>query len=417
MLILVINCGSSSVKYDLMNATKEVSLCKGIVERIGEATSSITHERNGNGKNCEQIKCPDHHRAIEIIRDFLIDSEKGVIKSLDEVAGVGHRVVHGGEEFSKSILINHEVIESIKKFFELAPLHNPPSLEGIQSCLKIFYDVPQVAVFDTAFHQTMPKYAYLYGTPYEIYEKYGVRRYGFHGTSHRYVSYKAAEALGKKLDEVNLITVHLGNGCSMTAIEKGKSVDTSMGFTPLEGLLMGTRSGDIDPTIITFLMHRDGITAEEANEILNKKSGLLGISGVSNDMRDILKAKEEGNVRASLAYDIFVYRIKKYIGSYAAVLGRVDAVVFTAGIGENVPAIKDSLEKDLKILTNNGTKFIIVGTNEELLIAKDTIEIVEKEIERKKGPYKKSGGKFGLITYIMKIFNKVLEQLKRLIKR
>jgi len=380
MLILVINCGSSSVKYDLMDTTKEVSLCKGIVERIGEAISSITHERNGNGKNCEQIKCPDHHRAIEIIRDFLIDSEKGVIKSLDEVAGVGHRVVHGGEEFSKSTLINHEVIESIKKFFELAPLHNPPSLEGIQGCLKIFYGVPQVAVFDTAFHQTMPKYAYLYGTPYEIYEKYGVRRYGFHGTSHRYVSRKAAEILGKKPDEINLITVHLGNGCSMTAIEKGKSVDTSMGFTPLEGLLMGTRSGDIDPTITTFLMHRDGITAEEVNELLNKKSGLLGISGVSNDMRDILKAKEEGNTRACLAYDIFVYRIKKYIGSYAAVLGRVDAVVFTAGIGENVPTIKNSLEKDLKFLTNDGTKFIVVGTNEELLIAKDTIEIVEKEI-------------------------------------
>ena len=381
MLILVVNCGSSSVKYDLFDIEKEISLCKGIVERIGEESSAITHECDRCGKIHEDVECPDHHRAIEIVREYLVDPDKGVLSDVSEVTGVGHRVVHGGEEFSESILIDDEIIENIEKFSELAPLHNPPSLEGIRGCMKIFHNVPQVAVFDTAFHHSMPDYAYCYGIPYGFYEKYGIRRYGFHGTSHRYVSGKAAEMLGRPFEELNMITVHLGNGCSIAAITGGKSVDTSMGFTPLEGLLMGTRSGDLDPAVVTFLMHREGLDADGVTELLNKQSGLLGVSGVSNDMRDILKAIDEGNARARLAYDIFVYRIKKYIGSYAAVLGKVDAVIFTAGIGENVHRIKDSIRDDLKPLLGDGTRFLTVGTNEELLIAKDTGKIVGEAVK------------------------------------
>ncbi len=358
-------------------------MCRGTVERIGERSASITHENNGSGKIHEDVTCPDHHRAIEIIRDVLTDPDKGVLRDVAEVAGVGHRVVHGGEEFNESTLINDEVIKSVEKFSELAPLHNPPSLEGIRGCMKIFKDVPQVAVFDTAFHQTMGEDAFTYGIPYELYEKYGIRKYGFHGTSHRYVSMKAAEVLGRPIEELNLITVHLGNGCSMAAVSGGRSVDTSMGLTPLEGLLMGTRSGDLDPAVVTYIMDTEGITADQVTDLLNKKSGLLGVSGVSNDMRDILKAMSEGNERARLAYDIFVYRIKKYIGAYAAVLGTVDAVVFTAGIGENVPEIKDKLGEDLKPLLGDNTKFMTVATNEELLIARDTYNVVSKKVQSK----------------------------------
>ena len=377
MYILVINCGSSSAKYDLFTAGDDSSICKGIVERIGESASSITHEVAGKEAFQEEVSCSDHHRAIEIIRDVLTDKEKGVLTDINEVLGVGHRVVHGGEEFNESTLIDDKVLGSIEKFSELAPLHNPPSLEGIRGCMKIFVDVPQVAVFDTAFHQSMPEYAYFYGIPYELYKKYGIRKYGFHGTSHRYVSAKTAELLGKPLKELNLITVHLGNGCSIAAIAKGESVDTSMGFTPLEGLLMGTRSGDLDPAVVTFIMQREGLNADQVNDLLNKESGLLGVSGVSNDMRDILEAIKEKNEHAELAFNIFVYRIKKYIGSYAAVLGTVDAVVFTAGIGENVPRIKETIREQLKHLLGNRTEFLTIGTNEELLIAKDTYEIVK----------------------------------------
>ncbi|MDP8299358.1 MAG: acetate kinase [Candidatus Tantalella remota] len=383
MLILVINCGSSSVKYELFNVDPEEHMCRGTVERIGEKSASITHENNGSGKMHETVTCPDHHRAIEIIRDVLTDPDKGVLSDVAEVTGVGHRVVHGGEEFNESTLINDEVIKSVEKFSELAPLHNPPSLEGIRGCMEIFTGVPQVAVFDTAFHQTMPEDAFIYGVPYELYEKYGIRKYGFHGTSHRYVSQKAAEVLGRPIEELNLITVHLGNGCSMAAVAGGRSVDTSMGLTPLEGLLMGTRSGDLDPAVVAYIMEIEGITADQVTDLLNKKSGLLGVSGVSNDMRDILKAISEGNERARLAYDIFVYRIKKYIGAYAAVLGTVDAVVFTAGIGENVHQIKDVLSEDLKSLLGEGTKFMTVATNEELLIAQDTYKVVSKEVQSK----------------------------------
>jgi acetate kinase len=383
MYILVINCGSSSAKYDLFTAGDELSICKGIVERIGEDSSAITHEVNGKEAIHEEISCPDHHKAIEIIKDVLTDKEKGVLTDISEVIGVGHRVVHGGEEFNQSTLIDDEVLASVEKFSELAPLHNPPSLEGIRGCMEIF-DVPQVAVFDTAFHQTMPECAYFYGIPYDLYEKYGIRKYGFHGTSHRCVSVKAAELLDRPLEDLNLITVHLGNGCSIAAVAKGKSVDTSMGFTPLEGLLMGTRSGDLDPAVVTFIMQREGLSADEVNDLLNKNSGLLGVSGISNDMRDILKAIKENNKRALLAFDIFVYRIKKYIGSYAAILGNVDAIIFTAGIGENVPKIKDDIRDQLKHLLGNRTEFLTIGTNEELLIAKDTYEIVKGKVKNAK---------------------------------
>jgi acetate kinase len=378
MQILVINCGSSSAKYYLFNVEKEVSLARGTVERIGEAMSSITYEVTGKDPVKQKAVCADHHAAIELIRDTLIDPQKGVLKDMKEITGVGHRVVHGGEEFSTSTLIDAKVLKSIEKFSQLAPLHNPPALEGIRGCMKILAGVPQVAVFDTAFHQTMSEYSFCYGIPYKFYKKYSIRKYGFHGTSHRYVSMKAAELLGKPLEELNLITAHLGNGCSIACVQGGKSVDTSMGFTPLEGLLMGTRSGDIDPAVVPFLMQNESLNVNDVNDILNKKSGLLGISGLSNDMRDILAGIAEGNPRAKLAYDVFVYRIKKYIGSYAAVLGRVDAVVFTAGIGENVPQIKNDIKKQLKPLLGSSTEFLTIRTNEELLIAKDTYTVVKQ---------------------------------------
>ncbi len=381
MLILVVNCGSSSAKYELFDVEKEKHICKGIVERIGTSSSSLCHEVDGK-EFTKKVDCSDHHKAIEIIRDILIDKEHGVLSDVGEVGGVGHRVVHGGEEFNTSILIDDRVLKSIEKFSELAPLHNPPSLEGIQSCMKIFGGVPQIAVFDTAFHQTMPEEAFCYGIPYEFYKKYGIRKYGFHGTSHRYVSAKAAELLEKPIEELNIITVHLGNGCSIAAVAGGRSIDTSMGFTPLEGLLMGTRSGDLDPAVVTFIMQRENLDVDRVNDILNKESGLLGVSGVSNDMRDILKSIDEGNERAKLAYDIFVYRITKYIGAYAAVLGGVDAVVFAGGIGENVPRVKNEIRDQLKHLLGGSAEFLTIGTNEELLIAKDTYEIAKETVRK-----------------------------------
>ncbi|MFC1570526.1 acetate/propionate family kinase [Candidatus Omnitrophota bacterium] len=382
MLILVINCGSSSAKYELFDVEKESSLSRGEVERIGEDSSCLCAESEGKESINEKVVCTDHHKAMEIIRDVLLHPGKGVISDVNEVEGVGHRVVHGGEEFNESTLIDDKVIKSIEKFSELAPLHNPPSLAGIKSCSKIFKGVPQVAVFDTAFHQSMAPDAFCYGVPYELYEKYGIRKYGFHGTSHRYVSGKAAEVLDKRPEDVNLITVHLGNGCSIAAVAKGKSVDTSMGFTPLEGLLMGTRCGDLDPAVVTFIMQRENLGMDEVNGLLNKDSGLLGVSGVSNDMRDILKAIDEGDKRAKLAYDIFVYRILKYIGAYAAALGKVHAIVFTAGIGEHVPAIKDEIRERLRPLLGVETEFLTIGTNEELLIAKDTYGIVSETVKK-----------------------------------
>jgi acetate kinase len=375
MLILVVNCGSSSIKYDLFDVGKERSLCRGGVERIGERSSVLKYEADGNGSVRKEVDCPDHHRAVEIVRDALVDPEKGVLSDVSQVEGVGHRVVHGGEEFCESVLIDDSVIDSIEKYAELAPLHNPPCLEGIRGCMKIFEGVPQAAVFDTAFHHSMPERAYLYGIPYEYYEKYRIRRYGFHGTSHRYVAQEAAQRLGKPLEEVSLITVHLGNGCSIAAVSGGRVMDTSMGFTPLEGLVMGTRSGDVDPAVPLFLMDREDLDEDGMNDLLNKKSGLLGLSGISNDMRDILECMEDGGKRAELAYEVFVYRILKYIGAYAAVLGSVDAVVFTAGIGENVPRIKEEVSGKLSSLLS-GTEFLTINTNEELLIARDTLAMV-----------------------------------------
>lgn len=350
MKILVINCGSSSAKYELFDIAKFKSLEKGIVERIAGYSG--------------------YAKAIKTIKSRL---------STPDIDGIGHRVVHGGEVFKKSAIITNKVIKTIQKFNKLAPLHNPPSLAGIKACLKIFPGIPQVAVFDTAFHQTMPDYSFIYGIPYGLYKKYGIRRYGFHGTSHRYVAEKAAGVLRKPLKLLKIITVHLGNGCSMTAVSHGKSIDTTMGFTPLEGLLMGTRSGDLDPAITTFLMEKLGWRPERINNLLNKKSGLLGISGISNDMRDILMQMKRGNSRARLAFNIFVYRIKKYIGSYTAAMNGLDAVVFTAGIGENIPRIKNILRKQLGPIFGKKVKFLTIPTNEELLIAQDTYRLIKRK--------------------------------------
>jgi acetate kinase len=364
MLILVINCGSSSAKYQLFDIKNYRSLAKGMVERIGQ---------NGG--------CKDHYDAIGEIVKELTDKKIGAISSTSQINGVGHRVVHGGEEFKSSILINSKVMASLEKYSELAPLHNPPSLLGIKACLEILKGIPQVAVFDTSFHQTMPNKAFLYGLPYRYYEKYGIRRYGFHGTSHRYVAMDAARALKKPIGRLKIITCHLGNGCSMTAVENGKSVDTSMGFTPLEGLMMGTRTGDLDPAVVFYLMSKEDLTPAQISDILNKESGLLGVSGVSNDMRDLVKAargKGPEAQMAKLALEMFVYRIEKYIGAYQAAMKGLDAVVFTAGIGEHNPWLVDRVEKDLKNVVGRNVKFMAIPTNEELLIAKDAFGIINK---------------------------------------
>jgi len=357
MKILVINCGSSSAKYELFDIAKERSISKGKIERIN--------------------RYADYSKSIRIIKERLLDPRQKLIVSEKEIIGIGHRVVHGGEEFKASTIIDRDVIRSIEKFIELAPLHNPPSLAGIKACIEVFPGIPQVAVFDTAFHQSMPPHSYIYGLPYDYYKKYGLRRYGFHGTSHRYVSARAAEILKKPLKKLKMVTAHLGNGCSIAAVSNGKSVDTSMGFTPLEGLLMGTRCGDIDPAIVTFLMEKERLSTKKMNDVMNKKSGLLGVSGVSNDMRDILANIKHGNSRAGLAFEIFLYRIKKYIGEYAAAMGGLDAVVLTAGIGEKTPFIKMRLEKELGKVFRKKVRFMIVPTDEEKLIALDTYRLVK----------------------------------------
>ncbi|MCQ9207227.1 MAG: acetate kinase [Omnitrophica bacterium] len=373
MLILVINCGSSSVKYELFGENRDsdlfslenrsLSLFSGSVERIGEKGSS----------------CKNHYEAVGVIRKRLFaPDKKRIIRKVDDIKGIGHRIVHGGEEFSKATEITRGVLKSIARSSKLAPLHNPSALEGIKACARYFRGIRQVAVFDTAFHQSLPAYAYLYGIPFSFYKKYKIRKYGFHGTSHRFVASEAAKKLGKSLTKLKIITVHLGNGCSMAAISGGKSIDTTMGFTPLEGLLMGTRTGDMDPAIVTFLMEKEGLSVNEMNEVMNNKSGLLGLSGVSNDMRDIARAAKKGNKRAHTAFKIFVYRIKKYIGAYAAVLGGLDGVVFTGGIGENMPEIKKTLAANLRPLLGNKVKFLTIPTNEELLIARDTYKLIKK---------------------------------------
>ncbi len=397
MNVLVINCGSSSLKYQLIDMNGEEVLAKGLVERIGIEGSRIKHETSGKDKVIIEEPMKDHKKALELVLNAVVHAEYGAIKSLDEINAVGHRVVHGGEDFAESVIINDKVMEAIEKNSELAPLHNPPNIIGINACKELMPTTPMVAVFDTAFHQTIPADNYIYPIPYEYYEKYKIRRYGFHGTSHKYVSQRAAKILGKDIKSLNIVTCHLGNGSSVTAVEGGRSVDTSMGFTPLEGLAMGTRSGDIDPAIIPFIMDKENLTFEEVNNMLNKKSGVLGVSGISSDFRDLEIAEQEGNMRAKLALDIFANRVRKYIAAYAAQMCRIDVLVFTAGIGENSDLMRERICEGLECLgirvakeLNDGvrgiekvlskdltaTAVMVIPTNEELMIARDTLELV-----------------------------------------
>lgn len=396
MKILVINCGSSSLKYQLIDMETEELMAKGLVERIGIEGSRIKHETIGKEKKTIETAMQDHKRALELVMESLTNEEYGAIKSLDEIDAVGHRVVHGGEDFAKSVIIDEKVLKGIEDNVEIAPLHNPPNIMGIKACQRLLPNVKQVAVFDTAFHQTMPRESYIYALPYEYYEKYKIRRFGFHGTSHKYITNRAAEMLGKDVNEVNLITCHLGNGSSICAVKNGKSIDTSMGFTPLEGLAMGTRCGDLDPAILPFLMEKENLSAEELNTLMNKKSGVLGISGVSSDFRDIETARDEGNERAKLALDIFEKRVCGYIGSYMTELDHVDGIVFTAGVGENSVEMRESIVNGLSSLgikidpernnvrgedklissDDSSIKVLVIPTNEELMIARDTKELV-----------------------------------------
>ncbi|GAB7024475.1 acetate kinase [Salidesulfovibrio brasiliensis] len=400
MKTLVINSGSSSIKYQLFNMEDESVLCSGVVERIGEEEGVLTHKINPDSDNAEKVVVKeyiaDHTAGMSLFIDLICGGEKGVCKDKSEIGAVGHRVVHGGEEFHQPILINDAVIKGIEKMVPLAPLHNPANLDGITVARELFADVPHVAVFDTAYHQSIPEHAYMYALPYSLYEEMRVRRYGFHGTSHRFVAKETAALIGKKPEEANIITVHLGNGCSMTATKNGKAVDTSMGLTPLEGLVMGTRSGDLDPALHAFLGRNKGMGLEEVDTLLNKESGLKGMCGM-NDMRDIHAAVEKGDKRAEMALAVQTYRNKKYIGSYMAVLGRVDAIVFTAGIGENDAIVRQkSLEgleplgveidekandarasEPMKISTDaSRVQVWVVPTNEELAIARDTLAVV-----------------------------------------
>ena len=396
MNILVINCGSSSLKYQLINSDSEEVLAKGLCERIGIDGSAIVHQPAGGDKVSTQVDMPNHTAAVKLVIEKLTDPQVGVIKSLDEIGAVGHRVVHGGEKFATSVVLNDEVLAAIEECNDLAPLHNPANLIGINSCKEIMPNVPQVGVFDTAFHQTMPKKAYLYGLPLSYYEDYKVRRYGVHGTSHDFVSKRAAQVLGKDVKDLKIIVCHLGNGASVSAVKYGESVDTSMGLTPLEGLIMGTRSGDLDPAIITFIAEKEGISAAQVIDIFNKKSGVFGLSGgVSSDFRDLSAAAAEGNEAAQTALETYAYRVGKYIGAYAAAMNGVDAIVFTAGIGENDTKVREAIGQYIGFLGTNidpeknklrGEEGIISGadakvtvmvvpTNEELAIARETVRL------------------------------------------
>ncbi|MDF2568951.1 MAG: ackA [Sporomusa sp.] len=392
MKVLVVNCGSSSIKYQLVNMLDESVLAKGLVERIGLEGAVLTHQPEGKNKVIINADITNHSIGIKLVIEALTDSEHGVITSMKEIAAVGHRVVHGGEKFADSVLITPAVMNALEECIEMAPLHNPPNIMGINACAEIMPGIPQVAVFDTAFHQTMPKYAFLYALPYEAYEKYGIRRYGFHGTSHKYVSQQAAELMGEHMTNLRIITCHLGNGASIAAVKHGKCLDTSMGFTPLEGLVMGTRSGGIDPAIIPFLMKKENMSTDQVDSYLNKKSGVLGVSGVSSDFRDIEEAANAGSERSELALEMFAYRVRKFIGSYVAAMGGVDAIVFTAGLGENSISMRDKISNGLEYLgtridpdKNNvrgkaqeisvdgaKVKIFVIPTNEELVIARDT---------------------------------------------
>jgi acetate kinase len=392
--IMAINAGSSSLKFQLFEMPSENVLTKGLVERIGLNDAVFTITVNGE-KQTEITEIPDHSVAVKILVDKLLST--GIIKSYDEITGIGHRVVHGGERFNDSVLLTEETIQEIEALSDLAPLHNPANVVGIKSFQEILPNVPAVAVFDTAFHQTMPEQSYLYSLPYEYYEKYGIRKYGFHGTSHKYVSERAAELLGRPIEQLRLISCHLGNGASIAAIEGGKSIDTSMGFTPLAGVAMGTRSGNIDPALIPYIMEKTGKTAEEVINVLNKESGMLGISGFSSDLRDIEQGSEEGNERAELALQVFASRIHKYIGSYAARMSGVDAIIFTAGIGENSTEIRSRVLRGLEFMgvywdpalnnvrgeeaflsyPHSPVKVFVIPTNEEVMIARDVVRLAD----------------------------------------
>ena len=398
MKVLVINCGSSSLKYQVLDMTNEVLMAKGLVERIGMEGSVITHEKIGMDKFKLVTPMEDHKDAIEQVLMAIQDKNHGVVASMDEIGAVGHRVVHAGEKYAESVLITEDVIKALEECVDLAPLHNPPNLLGIAACKQLMPNTPMVAVFDTAFHQTMPPESYIYALPYEYYTKYGIRRYGFHGTSHKYVAQRAADMLNVNLDDLKLITCHLGNGASVSAIKRGKCIDTSMGFTPLEGLVMGTRSGDIDPAIVTYIREKENLPQGVANEILNKKSGVLGISGVSSDFRDLEEAVADGNERAALALKVFAHKVRFYIGAYIAEMNGCDAIIFTAGVGENDVSMREIICNNLGNLgikldpvknkvrgketiismDDAKVKLLLIPTNEELMIARDTYNIVTK---------------------------------------
>ena len=395
MKILVLNCGSSSLKYQVIDMDTRNPIAKGLVERIGLQGSVLTHRSALQEKKVIKTEIKNHTKAIELVLKQLVDPEAGALQDLNEIYAIGHRVVHGGEKFAKSVIVDASVMKALKDCIELAPLHNPPNIAGIKACQKMMPGTSQVAVFDTAFHQTISPSSYIYGLPYEYYEKYGIRKYGFHGTSHKYVSQRAAVLLKKPLGELKIISCHLGNGASIAAIRGGKSVDTSMGFTPLDGLMMGTRSGALDPAIVTYIMCRENLNVDQMNDFLNNKCGALGVSGISSDFRDIEVAAEQGNNRAQLALDIFDYDVKQYIGAYAAAMGGVDALIFTAGVGENAPNTRASICKNMEFFgidldleknkvrgeevdvskTNARCRVLVIPTNEELMIALETLEL------------------------------------------
>lgn len=400
MKILVINAGSSSIKYQLIDMTDETLLAKGQCDRIGIDGGSFKQTNNRGDVYKYAVQIDNHGEGIKLIVDALTSKEHGVIENMSEINAVGHRVVHGGERFSGSVVINDEIIEAIKACSELSPLHNPANLTGIRACSEIIGDIPQVAVFDTGFHQTMPDFAYIYPIPYEYYEKYKLRRYGFHGTSHRYVTARAAAMLGKKPEELNIVTCHLGNGSSITAVKGGKSFDTTMGVTPLDGLMMGTRSGSIDPAILPFLMEKEGLSSKEIDTMLNKKSGMLGVTQTTSDNRDIEQGAKAGNKRYQLVENMLVHQITKYVGGFAAAMGGVDAIVFTGGIGENNPHYRTNVAKNLEFIgvkvdeainakafktsdeydistPDAKVRMLVIPTNEELMIARDTYELVK----------------------------------------
>lgn len=404
MKVFVLNNGSSSLKYKVFDMTDESVLAAGLVEKIGFKGSlqPVTYEPAGRDKVKTETTLANHREALRYVLDQLTDKEMGVLNSLEEIAAIGHRVLHGKEAFRDSTLVGEKELATLKEFIELGPLHMPANIMGIEACMALMPGVPQVAVFDTAFHQTMPESSYLYALPYEYYEKYGVRRYGFHGTSHKYLTQRTAQLMNKKPEEINILTCHLGNGSSIAAVEAGRCVDTSMGFTPLEGLVMGTRCGDIDPAVIPFLGNKLGLSYDELDVLMNKKSGLLGLSGVSNDMRDIAQARREGNKRAQIAFELFIKRLVKYIGAYYLELGRLDAIVFAGGIGENDSEVRERvceklaplgvvIDKKLNAATrgeevrlstgDSAIEVWVIPTNEELMIARDTLRIAKEAVQ------------------------------------